>query len=72
MFDCLVQHRCADLSSLMDPNGYSSSAIATGGFGDVWQGRMQNGILVAVKCLRLHTILRGDQKGMKVRVSQDL
>lgn len=37
----------------------------------MWQGRLKNGILVAIKCLRLHTILVGDKKGMKVRISTD-
>lgn len=69
MFECLVKHGCTDLSMTIDPDGYSASAIASGGFGDVWQARMMDGTLVAVKCLRLHTILEGDKKGMKVRVS---
>ncbi|KAF8601639.1 kinase-like protein [Ceratobasidium sp. AG-I] len=69
MFLCLVQRGCADLSLSVDPDRYSESAIASGGFGDVWQAWMKdgtkNGILVAVKCLRLHMILEGDKKGMK-------
>lgn len=69
VFDCLVKHGCTDLSQLMDLAHYSASAIATGGFGDVWQGRTTGGILVAVKCLRLHMVLEGGEKGMKVAAS---
>lgn len=69
MFDCLVKHGCTDFSASIDPARYSLSAIATGGFGDVWQAWLKDGILVAVKSLRLQMILDGDEKGMKVGVS---
>lgn len=72
MFDCLVQHGCTDLSLLMDPNQYSSVAIAGGGFGDVWQGKMLDGTKVAIKCLRLHTIAADGIKGFKVCASYAL
>ncbi|KAF8601674.1 kinase-like protein [Ceratobasidium sp. AG-I] len=65
MFRCLVDHGCADLSLDVDPDRYSESAVASGGFGDVWQAWMKDGTMVAVKCLRLHIILEGDRKGMK-------
>lgn len=65
MFVCLMLHGCRDLSLLMDPNQYSSAAVAAGGFGDIWRGMMKDGVLVAIKCLRLHIILEGDAKGMK-------
>lgn len=66
MFDCLVKHGCTDLSLLIDPRSYSSSAIATGGFGDIWHATMYNGMLVGIKTLRLHLLLQGDDKAMKV------
>lgn len=72
MFDCLVKHGCADFSSMIDPTGYSPTVIASGGFGDVWQARINGGILVAVKCLRLHMILKNEEKGMKVSICQYL
>ncbi|KAF8602231.1 WD40 repeat-like protein [Ceratobasidium sp. AG-I] len=65
MFDCLVLHGCTDLTSLMNPDRYSTAAIVNGGFGDVWQGVMIDGKMVAIKSLRLHMILEGDEKGMK-------
>ncbi|KAF8594402.1 WD40 repeat-like protein [Ceratobasidium sp. AG-I] len=71
MFDALVKHECPDLSLLVDPTRYSKSAIASGGFGDVWQAWMRDGTLVAVKCLRLHIILQGDPKAMK-RTTREL
>lgn len=69
MFDTIIKHGCADLSSQLHPSRYSDFAIATGGFGDVWQARMSNGTLVAVNCLRLHDKLEGDPTGMEVRTS---
>ncbi|KAF8753881.1 Pleckstrin homology domain [Rhizoctonia solani] len=33
MYECLVQHGCPDLTSLIDPLGFSSSPVAEGGFG---------------------------------------
>lgn len=68
ILECLVKHGCTDLSLRIDNNRYSASAIASGGFGDVWQAWLKSDILVAVKCLRLHVILEGDEKGMKVSV----
>lgn len=65
MFESLVKHGCTDLTFSIDPGNFSSSPIATGGFGEVWQAWMQNGVLVAVKCLRLHMIIENDQKGRK-------
>lgn len=71
IFDCLVKHGCADLSSLIDPNRYSSDAIASGGFGDVLQAWTTCETLVAVKCLRLHIIREVGDKGMK-RMAREL
>lgn len=67
MFDRLVLHGCADMSSSMDPDGYSSDLIAAGGFGDVWRGLLKDGTVVAVKSLRLYVISQGEKKAMKVR-----
>ena len=69
MFETLVSHGCTDLSSSIDPPGSFSSAFASGGFGDIWKVLANNGIQVAVKCLRLHIILKGDPKGMEVCLS---
>lgn len=69
MFDLLVLHGCTDMSSSIDPNSYSSNAIAFGGFGDVWRGLLKDGTVIAVKCLRIYTIHQGDVKAMKVCIS---
>ncbi|KAG8688616.1 hypothetical protein FRC11_005138 [Ceratobasidium sp. 423] len=46
-------HGCLDLTPLIDPLGFSSSAVAEGGFGDVWTGRLHNdGTKLAIKVLR--------------------
>ena len=71
MFECLVQHGCTDLSSLLANGQYSTLPIDHGGFGDVWRATLGsatfNGIsVVAVKTLRLKTLLEGNDKATKV------
>lgn len=50
----------------MDPAKLSSTAIAGGGFGDVWKGKLISGEMVAIKCLRFSTIVEDRPKGLKV------
>lgn len=66
MFNRLIKHGCTDLTAVMATNRHSSSPIASGGFGDVRRSKMVNGTYVAVKTLRLHTLLQGKEKGTKV------
>ncbi|CAE6504931.1 unnamed protein product [Rhizoctonia solani] len=53
MYKYLVQHGCPDLMSSIDPRGFSSSAVAEGGFGDIWTGILRSdGTKLAIKVLR--------------------
>ncbi|KAG8759430.1 hypothetical protein FRC11_001952 [Ceratobasidium sp. 423] len=63
MFECLMQHGCLDLTSLIDPLGFSSSAVAEGGFGDVWTGRLHSGDKLAIKVMRFASLT--DNTGKK-------
>ncbi|KAG8731802.1 hypothetical protein FRC11_002239 [Ceratobasidium sp. 423] len=65
VFDQLVEHGCTDMTSTIDPNGYSDSAIYGGGFGDVWQGRLVDGTEVAVKTWRFSYMSQEDPKELK-------
>ncbi|KAG8700534.1 hypothetical protein FRC08_004648, partial [Ceratobasidium sp. 394] len=56
MFDCLLQHGCADLSLHMDDNRTSSIAVAGGAFGDIYRGGLLDGTDVAIKALRHHVL----------------
>lgn len=56
----------------MNPNGYSSTVVAGGSFGDVWSGEMDDGAKVAIKCLRLYTITKDHAKSLKVCYMQHL
>lgn len=67
MFECLLEHGCVDLSSSIDPEQYSSVVVAGGSFGDIWRGKMLNGVEVAVKSLRFHLIAADNVKPLKVR-----
>ncbi|CAE6431748.1 unnamed protein product [Rhizoctonia solani] len=49
VFDQLVAHGCVDMTSTIDPNGYSASPIYASGFGEVWKAHLVDGTDVAVK-----------------------
>lgn len=73
MFECLVQHGCTNLSSILVDGRYSSLPIETGGFGDIWRVNLNSGTLkgrsvLAVKTLKLKTLLEGNTKAAKVNV----
>ncbi|CAE6395576.1 unnamed protein product [Rhizoctonia solani] len=69
MHQHLIQHGCTDLNSSIEPLGFSSSAIAEGGFGDVWTGRLRNNQMkVAVKMLRFAS-LTGEAAEKELKVS---
>ncbi|CAE6395557.1 unnamed protein product [Rhizoctonia solani] len=73
MYKDLVEHGCVDLMSRMDPLGFSSSAVAEGGFGDVWAGNFHStGQNLAIKVLRFAP-LTGDtaQKELK-RITREI
>ncbi|KDN35716.1 hypothetical protein RSAG8_11339, partial [Rhizoctonia solani AG-8 WAC10335] len=61
MFQRLLEHGCDDLTSRIDPGKYSSCRVAQGGFGDIWQGQLQDGMHVAVKVLRFALIDSGSK-----------
>ncbi|KAJ1302983.1 hypothetical protein OPQ81_003275 [Rhizoctonia solani] len=67
MLQCLIDHGCEDLTSLINPEKYSSCRVAEGGFGDVWKGKLNNGTGVAVKVLRCALVVCTDteKKGLK-------
>ncbi|KDN41298.1 hypothetical protein RSAG8_07567, partial [Rhizoctonia solani AG-8 WAC10335] len=52
MLRLLVAHGSVDISSDIDPEGYSEYPIGVGGHGDVWKGRMRDGRDIAVKVWR--------------------
>ncbi|KAG9101946.1 hypothetical protein FRC06_002458, partial [Ceratobasidium sp. 370] len=67
MFECLLRHGCTDLSSQIDSNSQSSSAIAGGGFGDIYRARLRDGTTVAIKALRHHLLAQDtSRKALKV------
>ncbi|CUA69591.1 hypothetical protein RSOLAG22IIIB_08598 [Rhizoctonia solani] len=49
----LRTHDCKDVTRQLDLSKCSQFPISTGGFGDVFKGQLQDGNLVAIKCLRL-------------------
>ncbi|KAG8740916.1 hypothetical protein FRC10_003575 [Ceratobasidium sp. 414] len=67
MFECLIRHGCTNLSSQIDSGGQPSSAIAGGGFGDIYRGRLRDGTTVAIKALRHHLLAQDtSRKALKV------
>lgn len=67
MFECLVKHGCSDLTPSIDTSR-SSAVITSGGFGDVRRLVMDDGTIVAIKTLRLHILMKDDDKAVKVYV----
>ncbi|KAG9100520.1 hypothetical protein FS749_014764 [Ceratobasidium sp. UAMH 11750] len=72
MFDCLLQHGCTDLSSQMDLSEQPSMAIAGGGFGDVYLGRLQDGTGVAIKAVRNHILAQATMSKARKRAMREL
>ena len=66
MFECLVKHGCTNLTSSTNMHRSSSAVVAYGGFGDVRRMVMNDGTIVAIKTLRLHILLKDNDKAMKV------
>ncbi|CAE7081054.1 unnamed protein product [Rhizoctonia solani] len=52
MFDLLRNAGCVDLSSQMDPRQEAVMTSSGGGFGDIWQGRLNNEAKVTIKVWR--------------------
>ncbi|CAE6515497.1 unnamed protein product [Rhizoctonia solani] len=52
MFEYLTRSGCPDLTQSINPNGYSKRSIATGGFGDIFKGKLKDGTPVAIKVWR--------------------
>ncbi|KAG8769417.1 hypothetical protein FRC12_004984 [Ceratobasidium sp. 428] len=49
----LVQHGCLDITHKLDLPSCSEHPISTGGFGDIYRGRLGEGLPVAIKCMRI-------------------
>ncbi|CAE6525555.1 unnamed protein product [Rhizoctonia solani] len=52
MFEYLMRSGCPDLTQSINPNGYSKRSIATGGFGDIYKGKLNDGTPIAIKVWR--------------------
>lgn len=50
VMECLVKHRCRDVTLELDPT-IENVDIARGGFGIVYSGRLLDGTPIAIKCL---------------------
>lgn len=66
MFDLLVKHGCVDLSSSIDLTRRSFTAVASGGFGDVWRTMLFDGRHVVIKTLRRQLLPQSNNKDGKV------
>ncbi|CAE6431161.1 unnamed protein product [Rhizoctonia solani] len=65
VFGQLIEHGCIDMTSTIDPNGYSASSIYGSGFGDVWKGRLTDGTEVSVKTWRFNYMSQEDPNRLK-------
>ncbi|KAF8593106.1 kinase-like protein [Ceratobasidium sp. AG-I] len=63
---CLVQHGCQDVTQRLDLSTCSPYPISSGGFGDIYRCKLQNGDPVAIKCMRFTVDTAGEpQKHLK-------
>ncbi|KDN40852.1 hypothetical protein RSAG8_07870, partial [Rhizoctonia solani AG-8 WAC10335] len=65
MFDLLLDHGCVDLASKMDAEQDTAMVMSGGGFGDIWMGKMHDGVRVAIKAWRASAIEQCDYKTLK-------
>ncbi|KAG8704892.1 homeodomain transcription factor ste12 [Ceratobasidium sp. 394] len=49
----LVKHGCQNVTEILDPSSHSDYPISSGGFGDVYKGRLRDGSSIAIKCMRI-------------------
>ncbi|CAE6481291.1 unnamed protein product [Rhizoctonia solani] len=73
MYEFLVHHGCPDLMSLIDPLAFSSSAVAEGGFGDIWIGRSHGDQMkLAIKVLRFASLTSDTAKKDLKRITREI
>ncbi|KAG8735422.1 hypothetical protein FRC10_010614 [Ceratobasidium sp. 414] len=64
---CLSQQGCANITDQLDQTSCSEYPISTGGFGDIYRGRLKNGGQIAIKTLRFRVGCGSDdRKALKV------
>lgn len=61
----LVQHGCQDITQELNLSSCTKHPVSTGGFGDIYRGKLKDGSLVAIKCMRVFFGSPGGQKHMK-------
>ncbi|KAF8603989.1 hypothetical protein BDV93DRAFT_117423 [Ceratobasidium sp. AG-I] len=49
----LAQHGCQNITQSLDLYTCSTYPISSGGFGDIYRGKLKDGPLVAIKCMRV-------------------
>ncbi|KAG8725553.1 hypothetical protein FRC09_011280 [Ceratobasidium sp. 395] len=49
----LIQHGCQDLTQTLDLSACSEYPISSGGFGDIFRGKLNDNAPVAIKCMRI-------------------
>ncbi|KAG8704893.1 hypothetical protein FRC08_001962 [Ceratobasidium sp. 394] len=63
----LIRHGCQDITQELDLSTCSEYPVSSGGFGDVFKGRLTDGSPIAIKCMRIivNPYADGDQKHLK-------
>jgi hypothetical protein len=65
--EILGSHGCPDVTQELDINQSSTRPIAFGGFGDIYRGKLNTGITVAIKCARFNEDENISRRSLKVR-----
>lgn len=64
----LVEHGCPEVTNLINVQGCTEWPVSSGGFGDVYQGKMFDTTQVAIKCARLFIGSNDSNKILKVHI----
>jgi hypothetical protein len=69
MIAVLGSHGCPDVTESLDLSTCGERPVAFGGFGDIYPGKMKNGMQIAIKCARINVDELIDSRTLKVRAS---
>lgn len=64
--DRLGDHGCQNITGQLDLDACSTYPLSSGGFGDVYRGKLVDGSQVAIKTMRIHINTNEAQKPLKV------
>ncbi|KAG9089724.1 hypothetical protein FRC06_001415 [Ceratobasidium sp. 370] len=72
LITCLGNRGCADITAHLDLESCTTYPLFSGGFGDIYRGKMKDGVDVAIKTMRLYVAAEDGDKKRLNRVAREL